>query len=207
MSKTLKREVWASEGFWQTNNSWIQPRTKHFLHVCRELLITHKTRIFIEIVFRTKIRNKNSLTIEANATFIQLNNKVWFARFARDERDVRVIGLERPLRYRWLVTLLHVKELYAILIGCIDFITHKTRIFIEIVFRTKIRNKNSLTIEANATFIQLNNKVWFARFARDERDVRVIGLERPLRYRWLVTLLHVKELYAILIGCIDFFQM
>ena len=48
-----------------TNNEWIQPRTKHFLY--RELFITHKTRIFIEIVFWTQIRNKNSLTIEPNA--------------------------------------------------------------------------------------------------------------------------------------------
>ena len=51
-----------------TNNEWIKPRTKHFL--CRELFITHNMRIFIKIVFWTRIRNKNSLTIEPNANLI-----------------------------------------------------------------------------------------------------------------------------------------
>ena len=48
-----------------TNNSWIKPCTKHFL--CRELFITQNKIIFIELAFRTQIRNKNSLTTEANA--------------------------------------------------------------------------------------------------------------------------------------------
>ena len=43
-----------------TKNEWIQPCTKQLL--CRELFITLKTRIFIEIVFITQIKNKNSRT-------------------------------------------------------------------------------------------------------------------------------------------------
>ena len=42
-----------------------KPCTKHFL--CCELFITQNNRIFIELAFRTQIRNKNSLTTEANA--------------------------------------------------------------------------------------------------------------------------------------------
>ena len=87
-----------------TNNSWIKPRTKHFL--CRELFITQNKRIFIELPFWTQIRNKNSLTIEPNANLISFNKKVRFAWFAR---DARVIGMETPIRYRWLVILPHVK--------------------------------------------------------------------------------------------------
>ena len=33
-----------------------------------------------------------------------------------------LIGSERPLRYRWLVILPHVKQLYAILTGCVGLI-------------------------------------------------------------------------------------
>ena len=51
-----------------TNNSWIKPRTKHLL--CRELFITQNKRIFIELAFWTQIRNKNSLTVEPNANLI-----------------------------------------------------------------------------------------------------------------------------------------
>ena len=51
-----------------TNNEWIKPRTKHFL--CRELFLTQNKRIFIELAFWTQIRNKNSLTIEPNASLI-----------------------------------------------------------------------------------------------------------------------------------------
>ena len=87
-----------------TNNEWIKPRTKHFL--CRELFITQNRRIFIELAFWTQIGNKNSLTTEPNANLILFSNKVRFARFAR---AARVIGMETPLRYRWLVILSHVK--------------------------------------------------------------------------------------------------
>ena len=61
VSKTRTSEVRASEGFWhkqQVN----KPRTKHFL--CRELFITNNKIIFIDIVFWTQIRNKNSLTMQ-----------------------------------------------------------------------------------------------------------------------------------------------
>ena len=87
-----------------TNNEWIKPRTKHFL--CRELFITQNRRIFIELAFWTQIGNKNSLTTEPNANLLLVSNKVRFARFAR---AARVIGMETPLRYRWLVILSHVK--------------------------------------------------------------------------------------------------
>ena len=72
-SKELLNIVYVIEsavyGVLFTSCLWIQPRTKHFL--CRELFITRKTRIFLEIVFWTQIRNKNSLqTIEPNANLI-----------------------------------------------------------------------------------------------------------------------------------------
>ena len=44
----------------QTTSEYIKARTKQFLR--RELFITRNTRIFIEIVFLTKIKNQNSRT-------------------------------------------------------------------------------------------------------------------------------------------------
>ena len=55
-----------------TNNEWIQPCSQHYLWC--EQFIACNTKIFIEIVFWSQIRNKNSTTREPKANLIAMEN-------------------------------------------------------------------------------------------------------------------------------------
>ena len=187
--KTRTSEVRAREGFWHKQLVNTTPY-KHFLW--RELFITRKTRIFIEAVFLTQLKRNSrawsrKLAINMSRSLapifsVSLSCFLQTKIFLSNERDMSLW-----FAYCVLVFLM----LYKLVKRATN--RHKSRAFLCLChLRRKILKEAPLKMPPNLkSYLNVNNSPFW------------LALERPLRYPWLVTFPHVKQLYVILFSCMD----